>query len=192
MRYAGNAAYSEGSGPITVELFSVGSGAGDAPSLPEHEHRSRPARKAAARALPPEPRALVAANESDAASDAEPDEGHEDHAGGSGQAGHDGAGGAPGVLGEEEVDVPARLVSTPHPVFPLEMEREGVEGLVVLFLVLDDRGHVADARVTTSAGPAFDAAALKAAWELVFTPAEKRGRRVPVHIHWKCRFRLDG
>ncbi|MFO0610440.1 MAG: TonB-dependent receptor [Polyangiales bacterium] len=72
-------------------------------------------------------------------------------------------------------DAPARLrrvVEAPHPapnVAPVAVE---------LSLDVDDAGRVTAARVTRSAGPAWDEAALAAARDFVFEPARRDGRTV--------------
>ena len=95
------------------------------------------------------------------------------------------------ILGEDEVDERAKLTSEPPAYYPPAARREGVEGLVEVFLVVSVDGKVIEASVTRAAGYGFDEAALYAAKRLVFTPAKKDGRVVPVHVHWTCRFRLD-
>ena len=74
----------------------------------------------------------------------------------------------------------ARLVEQYYPTLLKEM---GVEGSVLVALLVDTVGHVSDARVLESSGQrAFDEAALAAAGRLRFTPAVDRERRVAVWV----------
>jgi TonB family protein len=59
---------------------------------------------------------------------------------------------------------------------------------VVLELILDERGEVAEARVTTSAGLELDRAALEASTRLRFTPARVDGRAVPSQLEFRYEF----
>jgi TonB family protein len=59
---------------------------------------------------------------------------------------------------------------------------------VVLELVVDPTGHVADAKVVASGGAAFDAAALGAARDLVFEPATRDGVPIAAQIPFAFRF----
>lgn len=101
------------------------------------------------------------------------------------------SGGGGGILGEEEVDVPARLQATPNPVYPETARRDGVEGAVEVFLIVDTRGTVEHAEVSQPAGYGFDEAALTAARRFRFQPALKDGKPVRVHLHWICRFTIE-
>jgi TonB family protein len=97
-----------------------------------------------------------------------------------------------GVFGEEEVDVPASLLAPPKLIYPRRALQEGEEGDVTLFLVVDSRGNVLTAEVTDTAGGEFDESALQTARTLKFSPAQKAGEAVSVHLHWICRFRIEG
>jgi protein TonB len=98
---------------------------------------------------------------------------------------------ATGPYSEGDVDERPRLVRDVQPAYPADALRLGVEGDVVLTLVVDAAGRVTDARVTRSAGHGFDESALRVARMLRFTPGCKRGAAVPVRITWTCRFRLE-
>jgi TonB family protein len=81
----------------------------------------------------------------------------------------------------------ARFVEAPYP----EAERAaGRPATVVLELSIDAAGVVQQARVTASAGPAFDAAAVQAARQFVFEPAEVDGRPSPIRILYRYEFVL--
>ncbi|MEO6575623.1 MAG: energy transducer TonB, partial [Polyangiaceae bacterium] len=91
---------------------------------------------------------------------------------------------------EAAVNVPARLVSSAPPIYPAAARAAEVEADVALELVLDSTGHVADAKVTRSAGYGLDRSALDAIRGYRFSPAQKDGRPVRVRMHWTVQFRL--
>ncbi len=80
------------------------------------------------------------------------------------------------------------LVHQVEPVFPPELVDAGVGGTVTLEVDIGVDGAVLDARVVNSAGQAFDAAALTAARQFVFTPAEIDGAPAAVRIAFSLEF----
>ncbi|MDX2015717.1 MAG: TonB family protein [Myxococcaceae bacterium] len=80
------------------------------------------------------------------------------------------------------------LVKAVEPEFPASALDAGVGAQVVMDLDLGADGTVTDAKVVRSAGPDFDAAALAAARQLVFTPAEVDGQPAPVRIQFTSNF----
>ncbi len=95
------------------------------------------------------------------------------------------------VFGEDEVDAPAQIDSSPRLKYPRQAYRDGIEGDVELFLVVNQMGRVTDAKITRPAGFGFDEVALEAANLLKFRPASVNGKDVTVHIHWIIHFRID-
>ncbi|MFZ5439235.1 MAG: TonB-dependent receptor domain-containing protein [Myxococcota bacterium] len=83
---------------------------------------------------------------------------------------------------------PPALVHQVEPVFPPELADAGVGGAVTLELDLGTDGKVMEARVAQSAGAAFDEAALAAARQFVFTPAEIDGQPAAVRIAFTLNF----
>jgi protein TonB len=79
-------------------------------------------------------------------------------------------------------DRPPRPLRTPRPDYPQEAFVKKIEGVVLVEILIDERGHVARARVLRSV-PMLDAAALKVVKTWVFLPAEHQGRPVPT-IAW--------
>ena len=68
----------------------------------------------------------------------------------------------------------------------------GIEGTVVLDLVVGENGVVRDVQVTQKVGHGLDQAAVAALRACKFTPGEKDGQRVAVKIHgFKIRFVLS-
>ena len=77
--------------------------------------------------------------------------------------------------------------------YPPDAAAAGLEADVILTLTVDATGHVGHAEVATSAGPgreAFDAAAVAAAADYLFEPAESDGKPVAVQLAYKVKFRL--
>ncbi len=92
---------------------------------------------------------------------------------------------------DDSIDVRARLVRGVVPPYPPAARAEGVEGDVVLEIVVGVSGSVESARVVDRIGHGFDEAALRAAYEFRFAPASKRGQPVRVRMPWPVRFRLE-
>ena len=76
-----------------------------------------------------------------------------------------------------------------EPLYPAEAFQEGVEGVVVLEVVVGTTGFVADVRVRRSA-PRFDAAAIAAVKQWQYVPTVLGGTPVPVTFTVVVRFRL--
>jgi TonB family protein len=76
------------------------------------------------------------------------------------------------------------------PVYPAEAYAEKREADVGLLIDIDASGTVTSATVAKSAGPAFDDAAVAAAVQLVFEPAEIDGKPGAIRIAYTSHFRL--
>ena len=63
--------------------------------------------------------------------------------------------------------------------------------MVILDLLLDENGKVLDARVHQSAGDAFDSAALTAAKQFTFSPAEIDNEPAPIRIQYRYGFHRE-
>jgi TonB family protein len=74
-----------------------------------------------------------------------------------------------------------------------EARKAGVEGTVVLDLVVGQDGRVREVRVVSGLDHGLTEAAIAAAKECRFSPGEKDGTPVPVRVRgFKIRFLLDG
>src|SRR5215831_9900324 len=82
----------------------------------------------------------------------------------------------------DEVTRPPKLVRFAPAVYPPDQEAAGVTASVILSIDIDEAGRVANVSVTGSAGPDFDAAAVAAARQFVYEPAEIDGKPGPVTI----------
>jgi protein TonB len=68
----------------------------------------------------------------------------------------------------------------------------GIEGTVVLDLVVDERGRVRDVRVVSGLGHGLTEAAIAAVKQCRFSPGEKDGTPVPVRVStFKIRFLMQ-
>jgi len=78
------------------------------------------------------------------------------------------------------------------PVYPEIARSAGIEGRVVVAVVIDTVGSIASATILASSGSSMlDTAALDAARRFRFTPAYQRDRPVPVQTSIPFSFRLE-
>lgn len=75
--------------------------------------------------------------------------------------------------------------------YPPDLIKRGVEGTVVLDLIVNDSGRVDSAAVTKGVDPLLDSAALSASRRFVFTPAMAAGKPVPVLMEYAYHFTID-
>jgi protein TonB len=101
-------------------------------------------------------------------------------------------GGCVGCTGDGPVtdyDQAPRPIKQVKPIYPQDAFVKKVEGTVLVEILIDSTGRVAQARVMQSI-PALDAAALQAAYQWVFAPAMRRGRPVAIHANLPITFRI--
>lgn len=85
------------------------------------------------------------------------------------------------------------LPGNPAPVYPLIARRQGIEGQVILRLLVTPGGDPAEVTVRQSSGhAALDRSALEAVRRWRFRPALRGGRPVDAVIDLPVTFRLDG
>jgi TonB family protein len=94
------------------------------------------------------------------------------------------------ALALEPVFTPPRLMEKVEAPYPEEAARAGLQGSVMLELIVDERGQVADAKVLVSAGHGFDEAALQAVRQFRFQPGLADGKPVPVKVTYRYAFVL--
>ncbi len=80
------------------------------------------------------------------------------------------------------------LVKQVDPVFPASRQDGGVGATVVMEIDIGVDGKVMEVKVISSGGPEFDEAAVTAAKQLEFTPAEFDGKPTPVRIQYASNF----
>ncbi len=96
------------------------------------------------------------------------------------------------VFAAGAVETPPRLTTVPTPDYPDGLRRAGVEGDVVVEVVIDRAGRPepASIRVVSSPHPDFEAPARAVIAQAVFTPGRVQGSAVPTLVRVPVRFRL--
>jgi len=77
------------------------------------------------------------------------------------------------------------------PVYPASMQRQRLQGVVVVDMVVSEAGCVTDAHVVRSVAPALDLAALQAASRWTYAPLRHGDHAHPVHMMVTINFTLD-
>lgn len=108
-----------------------------------------------------------------------------------GDVGAPNPGSASAPFAESDVSAPARRLGPLDAAYPAEARAQEIEGDVVLSIVVDATGNVADARIVRSAGAALDRAALHAVRASRFSPAVRGDRPVAVRMQQTVSFVLD-
>ena len=87
------------------------------------------------------------------------------------------------ALGQEsKFDEPPMPTKTVAPVYPNELKREGVAGMVTMSITVDESGSVQNAIVKKSTRPEFEQPAIDAVSKWKFEPAKKDGKPVSVQV----------
>jgi TonB family protein len=94
-----------------------------------------------------------------------------------------GEGGAPALK-------PPRLVHFVQAEYPKAEHDAGRTAQVLLSIEIGDDGRVGNVEVVQSGGADFDKAAVQAAWQFVFAPAEAGGQPIPVKITYRYDFTM--
>lgn len=98
---------------------------------------------------------------------------------------------APAEPPQRTTPTPPTLVRSVEPTYPESERARGSSATVGLVLTIDSEGKVTDAVVSESASPDFDAAAISAAKELVFTPARMGETAIAAKIPFRFEFALQ-
>ncbi len=77
-----------------------------------------------------------------------------------------------------------------NPEYPSHLRNTGVEGMVKLQLLIDEKGKVRKVSVLRSAGDGFDNAAMRAMYKSTFIPAKVNNKSVAVLLTMPITFRL--
>ncbi len=83
-----------------------------------------------------------------------------------------------------------RALSTPDPEYSEDARKAKYQGVVVLWMIVDQNGNPRDIRVSRSLGMGLDQKAVEAVRHWRFEPARKDGRPVAVQINVEVNFRL--
>ena len=87
-------------------------------------------------------------------------------------------------------DTPPVLTNFVSPTYPLEAKTQGLEGTVNVKILVGLKGTVERVEVIRSTNSVFDEAALEAARQFRFRPAELRGKATEAHVVVPIEFRL--
>jgi periplasmic protein TonB len=90
-----------------------------------------------------------------------------------------------------ELEKKPEVISQVAPVYPPEMRKAKIEGLVSIAFVLDEGGRVEEARVENSSRPEFEKPALDAIRKWRFRPGERSGQKVRIYMRAPVRFRVS-
>jgi TonB family protein len=86
---------------------------------------------------------------------------------------------------------PPEAVYMPDPKYSKEARKAGLEGTVVLWMIVGVDGKPIDIQVARSIGMGLDEQAIEAVRNWRFKPARKDGQAVPVTVNVELRFRLS-
>ncbi len=97
---------------------------------------------------------------------------------------------------KKEIVKKEALVLTKNPIlkrfveakYPEELRKQEVEGIVTLFIDVDENGNVKNVGVIKSDNENFNKAAVEAVKKFEFTPAEYKDKKVPVRITYQYNF----
>ncbi len=92
---------------------------------------------------------------------------------------------------EKKFDEPPVPTKTVAPVYPMELKRQGVTGMVTMAITVDEKGNVADPVVKKSTIPDFEKPAVEAITKWKFKPAMKDGKPVAVQVVIPLKFALN-
>ncbi len=88
-----------------------------------------------------------------------------------------------------EPPVPVRTVP---PVFPEELRRDGVSGVVTVSILIDEKGNVTEPKVVKTTHEAFSQPALDALAKWKFKPAKQAGEAVAMRVNIPIQFTNKG
>jgi protein TonB len=108
----------------------------------------------------------------------------------------------PGTVGVEVIpsgngepfykfDTPPTLLTELDPEYPAEAKHSGLEGSVLVKVLVGVDGTVESASVLKSSDAVFESSALEAASRCQFIPAKFEGRPTRSHVAIPIRYRLD-
>jgi protein TonB len=83
-------------------------------------------------------------------------------------------------------------ISQTAPVYPPELKKAKISGIVTLVFVLGEDGRVEDPRVESSTRPEFEKPALDAIRRWRFRPGMKDGQPVRTYIRQPLKFNVSG
>lgn len=94
------------------------------------------------------------------------------------------------VVSAKEVDVRATIKAKPKPAYTKEARRNGIQGFVILKVLLSARAKIARVRVVKGLPAGLTENAIRAACKMEFKPAMKNGQPVSQWVTAEYVFRL--
>jgi len=88
-------------------------------------------------------------------------------------------------------DTPPRPKQIVKPVYPQIAKQAGIEGTVILKLLIDVNGKVLDVKILKKLTPDLNNAAVQAAYATSFYPAKQRDKPVKVWVSYPMKFVLQ-
>ena len=90
-----------------------------------------------------------------------------------------------------ELDSQPTVIGDVRIPYPEDARSRGIEGTVVLSVLVDETGRVQSVKVLSGPGAGLDQAAAKAVERIRFRPAMRKGQPVPAQITYRYTFLLD-
>lgn len=91
-----------------------------------------------------------------------------------------------------ELDQVPRAGRRVAPLYPWALHETNISGSVVVEMIIDDTGRVAEAKVVESTHPEFEVPTLEAVKKWQFTPGRKDGRAVSTKVKQKLEYNSSG
>lgn len=88
-------------------------------------------------------------------------------------------------------DSPPQPVKTKPPQYPHKLRSEGVAGMVVVTMVIDEGGKVLACQIAKSSNEAFNDPALEAVRTWTFVPAKVAGKAVRAKVSIPLKFEVE-
>lgn len=88
----------------------------------------------------------------------------------------------------DEAPVPVKSVT---PDYPMALKAAGVNGMVLLTVVINENGDVQESTVAKSTRAEFEGPAIEAVAKWKFRPARKDGANVKVHVNIPIKFSTE-
>lgn len=92
-----------------------------------------------------------------------------------------------GAFAAEGTEPPVPVRTVP-PVFPEEMRRDGVSGVVTVSILIDEKGNVTEPKVVKTSHEAFSQPAMDALAKWKFKPAKQAGEAVAMRVNIPIQF----
>lgn len=95
------------------------------------------------------------------------------------------------VFAADGVEPPVPVRTVP-PVFPEDMRRDGVSGVVTVSILIDEKGNVTEPKVVKTTHEAFSQPAVEALSKWKFKPAKQAGEAVAMRVSIPIQFTNKG